>query len=125
MQNPFPIFGFVPAYGANVKVVGKNLTTGEEEEVFSDIDGSFIVDAANMLPTGYSDLGDIIRVTAPELNVYGEVICDPDAYPDGREVSLTKVVSMATIIPSGVMAKFPTIMSKIQGNVSVERGGLG
>ncbi len=125
-QNPFPIYGFAPNLGANIKITQKNLTTGEEESVYSASDGSFLCDPAN-LPSGYdAELGDIIRITAPALGYYAEVIVNTDLYPSGVAVVLTNNPTvMATVIPSGVMAKFPTLGSRINGNVSVDRGGIG
>ena len=128
MQNPWIIYGFAPNNGINVKIVGKNLTTNEEEVVFSSVDGSFIIDAANMLPSGYSaELGDKIRITSGEY--YAEVIVNVELYPDGIQVVLTNnPVTMAAVIPSGVMAKFPKIddwRMGLPGSICVGRGGLG
>ncbi len=125
-QSPFPIYGFAPDNGVNVLITMKNLSTAEEETVYSASDGSFLCDPAN-LPSGYdAEKGDIIRITAPALGYYAQVIVNTELYPDGIAVVLTNnPVTMATVIPSGVMAKFPTLGSRINGNVSVDRGGLG
>lgn len=127
MQNPFPIWGVAPNNGVNVAIKMKNITTGEEETVYSASDGSFLCDPAN-LTSGYNaELGDLIRITSE--GYYAEVIVNTDLYPDGIEVVLTNnPVTMATVIPSGVMAKFPKTddwRMGMPGGVSVGRSGLG
>lgn len=129
LQNPWPIVGFVPDYGIGVTVTQRNLTTGEEESVISESDGSFLLDPINLPSSADEELGDIIRITAPELGYYAEVIVNVELYPDGVEVVLTNnPITMAAVIPSGVMAKFPHMSDRVMafpGNVSVGRGGLG
>jgi len=122
------MWGIVPDSGIGVTVKGTNLTTNESESVTSAGDGSFFLDAANMMPTGYnSELGDIIRITS--AGYYAEVIVNVELYPDGVEVVLTNnPVTMASVIPSGVMAKFPKTddwRMGMPGGVSVGRSGLG
>lgn len=125
LQTPFPIVGFVPDYGIGVTVTQRNLTTGEEESVVTASDGSFLLDPINLPSSANEELGDIIRITSEGF--YAEVIVNVSLYPDGIEVTLTNnPVTMATVIPSGVMAKFATMEGwGIPGNVTVGRSGLG
>lgn len=126
-QNPWPMYGYAPGNGVNVAVTQKNLSTNEEETVTTASDGSFILDPAN-LASGYSELGDIIRVTSGIY--FKEVVCDTATYPDGREIVLDQIIPtppIPTYVFAGTSKKFVKMEDRLvlAGGMPSRRSGLG
>ena len=89
-QNPYPIIGIIQNTRAGVAVNGINLNTGGTESVFTESDGSYIIDPANMTG-GYSD-GDIIRISSGSWVI--NVKIDLTNYPDGKLKNINRQISV-------------------------------
>lgn len=85
-QNPYPIVGILQSARAGITVNGINLNTGGTESVITELDGSYIIDPANM-SGGYSD-GDIIKIYSGTW--YINIKIDLISYSDGIEKNLKK-----------------------------------
>ena len=88
-QNPYPVFGFiknglgVPIAGITVRVT--NQTTNEYADVSTANDGSYLVDLATDLPSGYTN-GNSIKVQCVSINKIFTLSLG--IYPDGMRIDL-------------------------------------
>lgn len=113
-HNPYPIFGKVYRGGIpqpDISVVVRNDTKAEEESVFTNQYGEYVVDLGNLASGWMSN--DIIKCTCE--GTIRKFNLNPILYPDGREIILIRdtveALSLIPLIKKSTVRMFSDISS--------------